>query len=106
MSLVFPKGPTRKQEQAARVRVAREAREACVRAVFQRDAARCVTCRARVKHATDPAATEFNVGHVHEIKSRALGGDPTDPANCRLLCLRCHGQAHRQKMGGSNALSR
>jgi len=95
VSLLFPKGPTRKHEKAARCRVEREAREACVRAVLLRENARCVTCRARLKHATDPTATESNVGHVHEITSRALGGDPTDPTNCVLLCWRCHPQAHR-----------
>ena len=26
----------------------------------------------------------------HEIKSRAQGGDPTDPSNCQLLCGKCH----------------
>jgi 5-methylcytosine-specific restriction endonuclease McrA len=26
----------------------------------------------------------------HEIKSRARGGDPTDPNNCMLVCRQCH----------------
>jgi len=30
------------------------------------------------------------VGHVDEILSKALGGDWTDPKNCRLLCHGCH----------------
>lgn len=30
----------------------------------------------------------------HEIKSRAQGGDPTDPDNCLLLCGRYHSKEH------------
>lgn len=30
----------------------------------------------------------------HEIKSRAQGGDPTDPDNCQLLCGNCHSEVH------------
>ena len=30
----------------------------------------------------------------HEIKSRAQGGDPLDPANCVMLCGRNHSKEH------------
>lgn len=33
----------------------------------------------------------------HELKSRAQGGDPTEEANCVLLCGRCHSARHRIK---------
>jgi len=29
-----------------------------------------------------------------EIKSRAQGGDPLDPKNCRMVCGRCHSNRH------------
>lgn len=28
--------------------------------------------------------------HVNEKVPRSLGGDPTDPMNCELLCQACH----------------
>jgi 5-methylcytosine-specific restriction endonuclease McrA len=28
--------------------------------------------------------------HVNELTPRSLGGDPCDPANCELVCRRCH----------------
>jgi hypothetical protein len=31
-----------------------------------------------------------SLGHVDEIVPKSLGGDPTDPGNCRLLCHGCH----------------
>jgi hypothetical protein len=36
------------------------------------------------------ARTRREVGHVHEIVPRSLGGDATDPDNCLLLCPGCH----------------
>ena len=33
----------------------------------------------------------------HELKSRAQGGDPTEEANCVLLCGRCHSARHHIK---------
>lgn len=48
------------------------------------------------------AQTWRQVGHVDEIKSRAQGGDPHDPDNCRLLCPSCHfsgpSGAHRKSV--------
>lgn len=32
----------------------------------------------------------FKVGHVDEKLSKALGGDRTDPQNCRVVCRDCH----------------
>lgn len=96
MSLLFPKGPTRKQERAGRQLQETLDREACVAAVFLRERGVCEgeRCFARLKRAHEAGATEFNVGHVHEVVPRSKGGDPTDPANCRLLCWRCHPEAH------------
>ncbi|MEM9752577.1 MAG: hypothetical protein AAF916_04250 [Planctomycetota bacterium] len=31
---------------------------------------------------------------AHELLPRAQGGDPTDPANVRDVCRRCHDYAH------------
>jgi len=33
----------------------------------------------------------------HEKIKRSQGGDPLDPANCVMLCGRCHSAAHRIK---------
>jgi 5-methylcytosine-specific restriction endonuclease McrA len=82
VSLLFPKGPTHKQQKAVR-----QHQEKLDRCEGER-------CFARLKRAHEPGSTEFNAGHVHEIVLRSHGGNPTDPANCRLLCWRCHPEVH------------
>jgi len=68
-------------------------RRACVMAVWKRDEWACRTCHADV---TPPiwAASPHSTGHVREVIHRSQGGDPTDPANCILLCGVCHMRAH------------
>lgn len=64
------------------------ARHACRRAVIARDGHRCRICG---KHGND-------VGYeVHEVLPRSLGGDPTNPDECVLVCGRDHRDltAHR-----------
>jgi hypothetical protein len=57
------------------------ARHACRLAVIARDGQRCRICR---KHGND-------VGYeVHEVIPRSLGGDPTNPDDCVLVCGRDH----------------
>ena len=95
MSLRFPK-----PEPAARIRardraVLLRARSICVLEVHRREMSRCQNCGTAVCRASDPGATEWTVGHVHEAIPRSRGGDPTDPANCVLLCPACHRAAHR-----------
>lgn len=65
------------------------ARKACVAAVWQRENGCCERCGVCV-NPPQVAAWFAAVGHVHERVSRAQGGDPTDPANCELLCYNCH----------------
>ena len=101
MSLLFPKGPTRRQEKARRAVDDRAARDACVREVFRLYRSRCGRCAKPVKPKTDPSVTEFSIGHTHEIVLRSRGGDPNDPNNCELLCLRCHGVAHGLRVSAS-----
>lgn len=95
---MFPKPePLRKvRERSRRDRSLR--RRACVEAVWARAEGRCQDCGRRVW----PAHVDFRlVGHVHEVVSRARGGDELDPGNCQLLCYGCHfsgpGGAHRQR---------
>ncbi len=93
--LKWPKPPTWVSVKAERKRKAAEARAACVEAVFLRHGSRCARCGRPVKKAADPALRhEFEIGAVHEIAPRSLGGDPTDPDACELLCLRHHQMAH------------
>lgn len=64
------------------------ARHACRMAVIARDGQRCRICG---KHGND-------VGYeVHEVIPRSLGGDPTNPDECVLVCGRDHRDltAHR-----------
>lgn len=37
---------------------------------------------------------DFRGLRKHEIKMRSHGGDPTDPANCLMVCGRCHSKFH------------
>jgi hypothetical protein len=82
---------TRKAALSTRYRVDRAA---CVWLVFQRERSRCERCQKRVLHASDPMATPFTVGHVHEHPPRSLGGNPTHPDDCHLYCAACHALAH------------
>lgn len=75
------------QVRARRRREAQAARRRCLDAVWERARARCEGCGRYLRR----GGTYFReVGHVHERVSRARGGDPTDPANCLLLCFDCH----------------
>ena len=78
---------TRAQERARERRQAAKARKACVEKVWERENYRCESCR---QHVFRTNAFHDRLGHVDEIVSRAQGGDPTDPNNCRLLCYQCH----------------
>lgn len=57
------------------------AREKCVRIVKKRDGYKCRVC----------GEDGYD---VHEILTRAQGGDPTDPDNAVLLCREHHDFAH------------
>ena len=95
---------TRKQDKARQGRLDAKAREACLDAVWNRSgdaveiglSGRCEACRKTVwRYSGSPMMQ----GHVHEIKPRSLGGDPTDPNGCQLLCPVCHGKAHGLRFG-------
>lgn len=83
----FPKPTPRASEKAKSKRQAAISRRVCILAVWLRAEGLCEECGRRVEQ----SSTNFKaVGHVHERVSRAQGGDPTDPANCVLLCYQCH----------------
>lgn len=99
MVIIRPIVPCPKPE-PRRVVKAREAREdagkrrACLDLVWRRAGNRCENCDRPVKRADDPAWTERNAGHGHEVIYRSRGGDPHEPMNVVLLCDSCHRQAH------------
>lgn len=84
---------TRRQDRARRDRQDAKARRICTDAVWARQGdavegwGNCELCLAFVLRASE---SHHNLGHVDEILPRSLGGDSTDPANCRLLCHDCH----------------
>lgn len=89
----FPK-PEPRRRVKARVREAQATkRRACVLAVWERAKWRCEKCGRFLKQSS---VWWFEIGHVHEVVPRSRGGDPTDPANCALLCPLCHKQAHER----------
>ena len=92
---------TRRQQQASQKRLDAKARKACVEAVWKRAEGRCEDCGVCVEPIAE-AETAMTVGHVHEVRSRSLGGDETDPNQCLLLCFRCHfngpSGAHRRSV--------
>lgn len=96
---------TRAQQKAHQQRADAKARRACTDAVWKRsgavpfdggEASWCEQCKAFVVRGGRPS---LRLGHVHEWKPRSLGGDPTDPDGCVLLCVRCHQEAHRLRVG-------
>ena len=80
---------TRKQDIAKKMRQQNRLRRACVDAVWARAGGRCEECERRVYHPA-VARSYAEVGHVHEVRPRSLGGDETDPAQCVLLCWTHH----------------
>lgn len=93
-----PKPEPWKNVKARRRREKIARRADCRAEVFYRDGGRCVKCGRQLKLHLKNAAHEFEVAHIHEVKLRSRGGDPTDPANCVTLCFKCHGEAHGQRI--------
>ena len=91
-----PKPEPWKKVKARRKRERIERRRDCRAQVFARDGGRCIKCRRRLALLLQDAAHEFDVAHIHEVKLRSLGGDPTDPDNCVTLCHECHRDAHER----------
>jgi len=79
----------RKRVKARTQRQHAAARAKCITAVWKRSENHCELCHRYVQH---PRLSEWWVGwgHVDEIIPLWLGGDDTDPDNCRLLCHQCH----------------
>jgi len=95
VTMQIPKPEPRRVQKARERREAAAARAACLEVVWTRAGGRCEVCGRAVKRATDPTlGSVFEVGHGHEIVSRARGGRPDDPANVRLCCILCHQRAH------------
>jgi len=80
---------TRKQDKSRQQYRWLKARRACVDAVWVRAGGRCEECGRSVYRLSE-ARHPMMVGHVHERRSRALGGDALNPSDCVLLCVRDH----------------
>jgi 5-methylcytosine-specific restriction endonuclease McrA len=95
--VLLPKPEPRKRVKSRNDRQRAALRKRCVDAVWSRANAHCQDCGRPV---CKPRETDnpFDVGHVHEIVPRSLGGDATDPENCRLLCVTDHMKAHGQRV--------
>jgi len=93
MGKPLPKPEPRAKAKARARRDKATKRQRCCEVVWLRDMAQCRTCLALV----EPPSWGFppnRTGHVHEVIHCSQGGDPTDPANCILLCGVCHMRAH------------
>jgi hypothetical protein len=95
----IPKPEPRPKVKARQKRTNQARRNACIDAVFLRDRHVCQKCGTWVYHKADIGADTFNLGHVHEIVLRSLGGSPYDVKNCVLLCNFHHRQIHGLKEG-------
>jgi hypothetical protein len=89
-----PKPTPRRIVKARRQRARMTARKSCRAARFQRAGGCCEVCGVPLKLHLSEARTVMEIAHVHEVKPRSLGGDPTDVEGTRLLCLICHEEAH------------
>jgi 5-methylcytosine-specific restriction endonuclease McrA len=89
-----PKPTPRRIVKARRQRARMTARKSCRAARFQRAGGCCEVCGVPLKLHLSEARTVFEIGHVHEVVPRSLGGDPTNMEGTRLLCVRCHAKAH------------
>lgn len=84
--------PEQKQavEKEAERKAKKLTREQCRAIVWRRAKDRCERCGNPVKHKAVAYPTDPERGDVNEIVPKSKGGDPTDPANCELICGRCH----------------
>ena len=87
-----PKPEARTKQKAREAREYRRARRRCREEVYERDGWRCRQCGCRVS--IDVSVWAPNFAHVHEEPPRSLGGDPTNPDECVLLCRLCHEARH------------
>lgn len=84
-----PKGEPRRVTKARKRRRTSVARTACENAVWARARCHCERCGVFVYRPRQ--APWFKLaGAVHETYLRSGGADPTDPAQCELLCWSCH----------------
>jgi hypothetical protein len=99
-----PKPERRAKAKARADRRAAKARQACIEAVWTRAGGRCewvtdgVRCGAPLLRLSDFFR---RVGQVDEYpRSRAQGGDPTNPEDCRLHCYDHHygGPSHAHRV--------
>ena len=87
LSMTAHRKPTPRRVTRARARRRKAlARKVCVAAVWARAGGLCERCRRCVSLPRE-AAWFAAVGHVHELRSRAHGGDPTDPSELRTTVL-------------------
>jgi 5-methylcytosine-specific restriction endonuclease McrA len=92
--LANPKPEPRKKVKARATRSHAIRRADCRLAVYLRAQGGCEVCGKPLVLFPQDASYEFQIGHVHEVKPRSLGGDDTDPDNCQLLCYVHHEKAH------------
>ena len=94
---MFAKPEPRRRVKARTDRQKAKARKDCVSLVWARANNRCQDCG---RHVCKPRETDnpFDVGHVHEVIPRSRGGDPTDPEQCILACVKCHTRRHGQRV--------
>jgi hypothetical protein len=84
-----PKPEPRRVAKARKLRRLTNARAACENAVWTRARSHCERCGVFV-YRPHQAPWFGLAGAVHETQLRSLGADPTDPAQCELLCFNCH----------------
>jgi hypothetical protein len=92
--LAIPKPEARKRVKARKKRQFAKARKSCRAARYAKDGECCVECGKHLVLNPSDARHEFEIANVHEVKSRARGGSATDVSNTKLLCCRCHEEAH------------
>lgn len=92
----YPKPEPRAKVKARAKRQRTLSRRQCREVVYEREHMRCQRCSRAVSLSCHFAAPER--AHVHEVVPRSLGGDPCSPANCLLVCKRCHMLLHRLKV--------
>jgi 5-methylcytosine-specific restriction endonuclease McrA len=88
--MMIPKPELRKVVKARAGRVQQRSRRQCVEIVWRREHSRCERCGRTVLRKTECYPWQDEAGHVNELIPKSRGGDPTDPANCELVCRACH----------------
>ena len=94
MHSINPKPEPYRLVKARRRREQAKTRKSCRAARYRMAGGCCERCGRPLVLDVTAARSWVEVAHCHEVVPRSLGGSAVDVVNTKLLCPRCHYEAH------------